>query len=137
MGGPMMAEEHPGVHKLREGFKAFATANMQAINALFADDIVWEVAGANPLSGTYTGKVEMFGFFGNLIRETKGTWRNEVLDVLANDRHVVALLRVTATRDAATLDEEGVAIFYMKPDAKIGRAVFLFRNQKAVDAFLG
>lgn len=132
-----MADEHPGVHKLREGFKAFATANMQAINALFADDIVWEVPGAGSLSGTYKGKVEMFGFFGNLIRETKGTWRNDLIDVLANDHHVVALIRATATRHETTLDEEGVAVFYMKPDAKIGRAVFLWRNQKAVDDFLG
>ncbi|HVF52823.1 MAG TPA: nuclear transport factor 2 family protein [Actinomycetota bacterium] len=127
--------EHPGVTQLQAGFEAFTTGNMHALSELFADDIVWVVPGKNPLSGTYKGKIELFGFFGNFIRESRGTWRNELRDVLANDRHSVALIHATAKRNDKTIDQNGVAVFDVNDRGKIIRAVFLWEDQAAVDDF--
>ncbi len=128
-------EEHPGVAQLKNGFEAFQKGNMHALSELFADDIEWVVPGTNPLSGTYKGKIEMFGFFSNLIRESRGTWKNELIDVLANGKHAIALLHTTAKKEGANVDVPGAAVFDMKDDGKIGRAVFLFEDQAQVDRF--
>lgn len=127
--------EHPGIVQLRQGFEAFAAGNMQLLNQIFADDVVWEVPGRNPFSGTYRGKVEMFGFLGNLIRATQGTLRNELVDAMASDRYAVAILRATATRKEMTLDQQAVAVFTTNPAGKIATAIFLFEDQYAVDEF--
>lgn len=130
-----MAEEHPGVTDLRAGFKAFATADMHALSELFADDIEFIIPGRNAMSGVFKGKIEMFSFFGNLIRETKGTWKTELVDALANSKHSVAILRATAKRDDVELSVPGLAIFDTNEQGKITRAVFMWEDQYALDDF--
>jgi len=65
---------------------------------LIADDATWHVLGVGPLSRTYHGRDEVFGFFGRLAEETAGTFRLDVHDVLANDEHAVALCTLSASR---------------------------------------
>lgn len=48
--------EHPNVALLRSGYAAFATGDMATLDALFADDVVWHVAGRNRLAGAYKGR---------------------------------------------------------------------------------
>ena len=130
-----MAEEHPGVAALKEGFKYFEKADMHGLSQLFADDVEWVVTGRSPLSGTKKGKIELFSFFGNLIRISKGTWKTELLDVLANDERAVAIIRATAKGPDADLDVRGAAIFETRGTPKIHRVVFTWEDQYAVDAF--
>lgn len=130
-----MAEEHPGVGALRDGFKAFATADMHRLSELFADDIEFVIPGKNPLSGVFKGKIEMFGFFGNLIRESKGSWKTELVDVLANDNHAVCIITATAKRGDKDLELPGCAIFDTNDKGKITRAVFMWEDQHKLDDF--
>ncbi len=48
--------DHPNVELLRKGYAAYGSGDMETINELFADDIVWHVAGRSPLAGVYNGK---------------------------------------------------------------------------------
>jgi ketosteroid isomerase-like protein len=95
--------EHPNVELTRRGYEAFAKGDLAALSGLLADDVIWHVTGAGPLSGTYRGRDEVFGFFGRLAEETGGTFRLEVHDVLANDEHTVALCWLTASRGGKSI----------------------------------
>jgi uncharacterized protein len=95
--------EHPNVELTRRGYDAFAKGDLAALSGLLADDVIWHVTGAGPLSGTYRGRDEVFGFFGRLAEETGGTFRLDVHDVLANDEHTVALCWLTASRGGKSI----------------------------------
>ncbi len=96
--------EHPNVELTRRGYEAFAKADLAALSGLIAGDVTWHVAGAGPLSGTYHGQDEVFGFFGRLAEETGGTFRLDVHDVLANDEHAVALCTLSASRSGKSIE---------------------------------
>src|SRR5258708_40282726 len=95
--------EHPNVELTRRGYAAFATGDLATMTELIADDVTWHVTGAGPLSGTYHGRGEVFGFFARLAEETAGTFRLDIHDVLANDEHAVALCTLAATRGGNSL----------------------------------
>jgi uncharacterized protein len=61
------------------------------------------VLGIGPLSGTYHGRDDVFGFFGRLAEETAGTFRLDIHDVLANDEHAVALCELSASREGKSI----------------------------------
>jgi uncharacterized protein len=83
--------EHPDVELTRRGYDAFAKGDLAALSGLIAGDVTWHVSSAGPLSGTYHGRDEVFGFFSRLAEETGGTFRLDAHDVLANDEHAEAL----------------------------------------------
>jgi ketosteroid isomerase-like protein len=78
-----------------------------------SDDIVWHAPGNNPLSGTYRGKQEVFGLFAKIAATTDGPMQMSIHDILANDDHVVALLKVTASRADRRLEGRAVHIMHM------------------------
>jgi uncharacterized protein len=96
--------EHPNVELTRRGYEAFAKGDMATLSELIADDVTWHQNGVGPLSGTYHGRDEVFGFFGRLAEETAGTLRLDVHDVLANDEHAVALCTFSASRGGKSIE---------------------------------
>jgi uncharacterized protein len=110
--------EHPNVELARQGYEAFAKGDMATLSELIAADVVWHVEGAGPLSGTYRGRDEVFGFFGRLAQETAGTFRLDVHDVLANDEHSVALCVLSATRGGRSLEMPVANVSHVR-DGKI------------------
>ena len=66
--GPMA--EHANAEVVRRGYSAFANADMDGIQSLFADDVVWHIGGRSPLTGDYGGKEAVLGFPGDLASQT-------------------------------------------------------------------
>ena len=110
--------EHPNVELTRQGYEAFAKGDMATLSGLMADDVTWHVEGAGPLSGTYRGREDVFGFFGRLAEETGGTFSLDVHDVLANDQHVVALCTLSASRGGKSIEVPVANVSHMR-DGKI------------------
>jgi ketosteroid isomerase-like protein len=110
---------HPNEERARKGYQAFSSGDMDTLRELIADEIVWHVSGKNPLAGDYRGKDDVFGFFAKTVEMTNGTLRLEVHDVLANDEHVVALLRSTAEREGKTLDSRGTQVLHVNADGQV------------------
>jgi ketosteroid isomerase-like protein len=105
---------HPNEELLRKGYEAFATYDLDTIRALFADDIVWHVVGGrNQLAGTIKGKDEVFGWFAKLLTLSEGTFKIDVHDIIANDKHVVVLSHDTAQRGDKHLSVDAVAIYHV------------------------
>jgi uncharacterized protein len=106
--------DHPNVALLRKGYDAFEKGDLDALRDLFAEDIVWHVPGNNMLSGDYQGPDAVFDFFGKLVQETGGNFRQEIHDILANDTHSVALVNVHAERAGKTLETHGVHVMHIE-----------------------
>ena len=125
---------HPNEVLLRKGYEAFANSDLEAVNALFADDVVFHTTGKNPLAGTYKGKDEVFGFLAQVISQTDGTYKAELHDVLANDEHSIALASVSATRNGKSINYQQIAIYHVTNGA-VTEGFFQSTDQYAEDAF--
>ena len=106
--------DHPNAELVRRGYDAFSKGDMDTINEIFADDIVWHIPGRSPLAGDYKGKNEVFGFFGQLAERSGGTFSLDVHDILGNDEHVVAMTQERAERGGQSLDVHGVHVWHVR-----------------------
>jgi hypothetical protein len=127
---------HSNEDLLRRGYEAFSKGDMQTLDELFADDIVWHVGGRNQLSGDYRGKEDVFNLFGRWAELSGGTLSVELHDVLANDEHAVALQRGTGSREGRTIDDNGVGVYHVR-DGKVTEAWFHAGDEYASDEFWG
>lgn len=125
---------HPNEKLIRDGYEAFAKGDMETIDGMFCDDVVWNMPGRSPLAGTYRGKNEVFEFFGKTMDVTDGTFKTEVVDVCGNDERVFCCTKDVATVEGETLEEEVCAIYTFR-DGKVASARFFSENQYETDRF--
>lgn len=124
---------HPNEQLIRRGYEAFANGDMDTLRALFAPDIAWHVSGTNPLSGDYHGLDEVLGLFGR-VQQLADSFEFDVHDVLANDEHVVALLKVRATRGDDIQEGDAIQVFHVA-DGQITEFWGTPFDQAAADEF--
>ena len=127
--------EHPNVERTRRGYDAFANGDLNTLRDLFDANIRWHVAGTSPLSGDYNGIDEVFGFFGRILDETQGSLKQEVHDILGNDEHVVALVRVTAERNGKRLDQKAAHIAHTNDEGRITEFWVFSEDTTVADEF--
>ncbi|MDQ6726637.1 MAG: nuclear transport factor 2 family protein [Actinomycetota bacterium] len=104
-------EEHPNVEILRRAYAAYAAADMEALDDLFADDVIWHVPGHSPVAGDHEGKEEVLGIVTRLMELTDGTAHLEAYALMADGSHGVALVESTASRHGATRTSRLVQVF--------------------------
>ena len=105
----MSAAENEGV--VRRIFDAFARRDVFALRSCFAADAVWTVPGDGAMAGVYRGQEAIFRFLGRLPKETDGTYRSRLVDVLASECRAAALYRASGTRRGRSLDIDQVLLF--------------------------
>lgn len=110
--------DHPNLDILRRGYAAYGSGDLDTVNELFADDIVWHVAGRSQISGDYTGKEQVFGFFGKLQELSGGTSRLDVHDIVAGDEHGVAIVSESAERNGRSHTSRAAHVFHLR-DGKV------------------
>ena len=97
--------EHPNATYVRGMFAAFKNADLPAIQAMIPEDAVWHFPGRRgKLAGSHRGRGAILGFLMNVAGLTGGTFHLDLEDVVANDRHAVALFRCHGQRDGKVLD---------------------------------
>jgi hypothetical protein len=99
---------------VRRIFDAFARRDVFALRGLFAPDAVWTVPGDAAMAGVYRGQETIFRFLGRLPKETEGTYRSQLVDVLASDDRAAALYRASGVRRGRTLDLDQVLLFRLE-----------------------
>jgi ketosteroid isomerase-like protein len=110
--------EHPNVARISDGYAAFAKGDFAVLNDLFAEDLLWHDAGRNQLSGEYRGREAVFGLFGKIMEVTEGSFRADLHAVLADDKHAVALVVITAGRGGRSIEVNEAHVFHMR-DGKV------------------
>jgi len=72
---------------------AYAKADIVAIDALLSDDVVFHVPGRHPLSGTYRGKQEVFGYLSRVASTSESDDGGfDIHSIMGDDDHAVALV---------------------------------------------
>jgi uncharacterized protein len=126
--------DHPNLELMRRGYAAYTSGDLETIDRLFADDVVWHVSGRSPISGDYTGKEQVFGFFGKLQELSGGTSKVEVHDLLADDDHGVAIVTQSASRDGRTYEGRVTHVLHLR-DGKVTEFWDAYVDQYASDEF--
>ena len=125
---------HPNEDLIRSTYAAFAAGDLQAVGESLADEIVWHSRGQSRFSRDYTGREDVFGLFDTLFKETDGTFRIELNDVLANDERAVALTTNRGERLGRALVYDEAAVFRLA-NGRIAEAWLYVDNQQAHAAF--
>jgi hypothetical protein len=128
--------DHPNATLLRNGYAAFARGDVATLTDLFAQDVVWHLAGNNQLSGEHKGRDSVFAAFAKTASLSGGTFKIELHDVVANDEHVVALTRATGSREGRTLEVSDADVYHVK-DGKVTEMWSLTGDPASTDAFWG
>jgi len=126
--------DHPNLELLRRGYAAYGSGDMDTINELFADDVVWHIGGRSALSGDYEGKEQVFGFFAKLLELSDGTSKVEVHDLLASDDHGVAVVTESATRGGRSHAGNAVHVLHLR-DGRVTEFWDAQTDQYAADEF--
>ena len=119
---------------MRDALAAFRSGDGAALTRLFSTDIVWRVPGKSALAKDYNGQAEVFGFFGQLMQLTDGTFKLDPVDMFANDTGGVFIDRVSATRNGTTLDV-GLSLHVTIRNGQIVEGVDYFHQEHLWDAF--
>ena len=98
-----MSGEHPNAALTRRVFGAFGKDAKQ-ISAAFCRDVVWRVPGVTAMSGEYHGRRDVVEFLRRTGLETNGTYRSELLTVVADDEWGLAVYRASGERNGIQLD---------------------------------
>ena len=122
--------EHPNAVMARQMADALSRGDMQTLDALLADDIVWhEIGRAEPRRGKAALRAAAPGGGGAVYQIT-----GALHDVVANDDHTIALIDATATRAGKTLTYRTAEIYHIR-DGKIVERWAFSDDTAAITAF--
>lgn len=105
---------HPNATVVRDGFDRFVRGDVAGLLDLFAEDAVWHVPGENAMAGDYRGREEIVAFLRRTAEETAGTYRVDLLWVVADDEHTVAVYRARGERAGRQLDIEQALLIELR-----------------------
>jgi uncharacterized protein len=128
--------EHPNVARIKDGYAAFAKGDFAVLNDLFAEDLLWHVGGRSQLTGDYSGREAVYGFFGKLMEISEGTFHIDLHKVLADDEHGVALATTTGSRGGRSMAVYAAHVFHLR-DGKVTEFWDGSTDQYAIDELIG
>jgi uncharacterized protein len=109
---------HPNVARIKDGYAALAKGDFAALNDLFAGDLLWPEPGRNQLAGDCRGRAAVYGYFGQLMEVTEGSFHLDLQAVFADDERGVALVVSTASRGGRSVKANDAHIFHLR-DGKV------------------
>jgi len=91
--------KHPNAFVLESIYSHFAKGDIAAMLNACSDDITFNVAGKSKVAGKFTKANVGAGLFGKLMELSGGEFKLEVHDILASDRHAVALVSANVNKN--------------------------------------
>ena len=120
--------------RVEAGYAAFARGDLAAVEQTFDTEVVWHAQRLGVLGGDHRGWSEVAQFFGRTMELTKGTFRIEVKEILANDSSVAVIVRSSARRGDRLLDDQQVHLLHLRDD-KVVEVWQYVGDGAAVEAF--
>jgi len=102
--------------------------------AQFADDVVWHLPGRGPLAGDHEGRGAVLAAMRRFEKLSGGTLHIDLHDVLANDEHVLVLLRATGERGDRRYDLLETDVYHVR-DGLIREFWSFSEDQRLTDEF--
>lgn len=103
--------KHPNAALLEKMYADFTSGNLPGVLAACADNVTFNVPGKSRLAGKYTKADVIPKFFMQLGEMSGGTLKLEVHDILASDRHGIALVTDKLTRGGKPVEFRGVHVW--------------------------
>ena len=126
---------HPHEALVRGFYAARARRDLVAVRDAIAPDVVWHEAGSRPpYTGDLIGREVVLAMMAKAAELTGGTFRLDLDDVLANDRHAIALVNWVAERGGRTLRGKEVAVYRVR-DGRLAEAWFYPDDHGTVETF--
>jgi ketosteroid isomerase-like protein len=122
------------VQRVRDGFDAFRRGDMQAVSDTFAEDAVWHGSGSTKFGHDFKGKQAVIGTIVDYA-QTFQDIKLDVHDVIVNDKHEIALVNSSVTRNGKTYQDHQVYIFHVNDDGKTTEA-WIIQNTEQLKAAL-
>ena len=128
--------DHPNAAATRAAIEAFSKGDVETMGAALADDAVWHIPGSNRFSGEFRGKAAVLGRFQQMGEAGLLPTIDEIHDVVGNDEHVVALVRITLSSADASASANAVWVMHVA-DGKMLEFWGLNDNQGELDRVIG
>ena len=123
---------HPNEALARREIELIRAGDLEALEDIYAPDLVIHYPGRNPLSGTHPVQ-EFLSSFEALLGD--GTLTRELHDALGSDDHAVQLLRVSASAQGRSHSWNAVAVLHVR-DGRFSECWIHVDDQYALDEFL-
>lgn len=97
--------EHPNAILARAAWQAVSVGDVDALERMFAPDVVWHARGDTPWRGDHAGRDAVLGFLAR-IGELMDVFDARLLDVLVSDERVALLFHVTGRSGGRVLETD-------------------------------
>lgn len=108
------------IQLVRDAFDAFKRGDMKALTDSWTDDYVWHARGS-VFGGDFKGKDAAIAAIARYPQELQDITL-DFHDIIANDKHVVALVTTSASRNGKTYKSQETFVFHVNDQAKITEA---------------
>lgn len=123
---------HPNEQLLRQVFDTFRSGDRQATAGMFTEDAVFRYAGPGPLHGEWRGRDAVMGFWAEQDRHSGDDFQPEMLDLVAGDRNVFLLVRISHAESSEAFTR---VVVYEIADGMISGARVFEEDPSAAEAF--
>lgn len=124
---------HPNEALARREMELIRAGDLEALDDVYASDLVVHYPGRNPLSGTHSAQQFMTRFEALLGDDDSLT--RELHDALGSDDHAVQLLGVTASARGRSHSWNAVAVLRVR-DGRFSECWIHVDDQYALDDYL-
>lgn len=124
------------VQATRIAFEAFMKGDVDTMMAAIADETVWHVPGSNRFSGEFRGKAAVMERFQAMGEAGARSVLDEIHDIVGNDEHVVALVRISVHGTGGSGSTNAVWVMHVR-DGKMIEFWGSNEDQAAVDRVFG
>jgi ketosteroid isomerase-like protein len=116
--GSIYRMSHPLEQIIREAYAAFARGDVDGYLGPCTSDFTFYVPGRSGVSGAWAGRRGLHELAAKAMAISGGTFREDIEDVLANDRHAVVLARHSFTRAGVSKDYRTAHVYEVR-DGKL------------------
>ena len=127
--------EHPNAMRFRAFYDALSAGDAEALLNTLSPDVRFHVPGDGMLAGEYEGIQGVATLGLRAAAETNGTFKLDLLDVIANDTYAVSRHRWTAERDGRRIEMNNMNAYRFDAAGKIVERWEFIEDQRTHDDF--
>lgn len=125
--------DHPNAKLARTAWEAVSASDVDTIQRVCAEDLVWHASGRGPRAGHYRGRAAVLDYLAT-IGDAAERFDSRLDHVLVNEDLVAVLFHVTGRRRGRVLDTDFILLFRIE-SGRIAEIWSVARDQHAVDEF--
>jgi uncharacterized protein len=125
---------HPNETRIRDAFAAFMRGDVRPAQTLFDPEVVTHVFRHGPSPGVLKGLEGFLSWGAQLSEKSGGTFKEELLEVLADDTTAFQRVIYRATRGGRSIEDQSVNVYRFRRGRIVECWVF-FGNPNGFDDF--